>query len=579
MSIFSSRNIKTAVSRRSKIDLSSRVITTNDFGFILPIFAREAVPGDRFNFGNLGSFARLAPLTVPTFAGVRLVNRAFYVRFSSVWRPWNDFYSGREYITGEGTAINPEVPSITNDEIVEQLIRYSEQTTSDTYDYRVKVAGTWFKYNFKKTGRYLFNLLNSLGYKVNFTMDDTTKFSILPLLCYLRVIFDYFLPSKYTNVTEIRKMFDLESDIQPSQLFALLNAYCWHYFDNDYFTASWENPNSPNKKSVVSAQIKDPSDSRVISNGSAITNDDTNFKDGTALTQLNPLDGYPLLSQFGIDSLKKLHDWGLRKGLAGNRYFEGIFAQFGIKLPDVQTRRCSFLGQSSTYVQVSDVMSTAATEEAELGAYAGKGIIYDEGKNFNVDCNDFGYVIVVTCLIPDTGYVQGRNRELMHIDRLDFFNPEFDRLGMQPVRNDELFAMYHNAEDYTNGQAHGGKPNGIFGYTPTYSEYKKGYDLLSGDFIVPHLNTGADSYHSFRIFSPPTGSHSLENSQSFRICNPAYDGNNFDRIFNVTDQTSDAFTLVFNIPCTVYRKMASIRDSFDLDGGDTVTVDPDCQLH
>ena len=90
MSVFSKKLVKQAAKRnRSKIALPSRVITTNDFGFSLPIFAREVIPGDKWKI-NIRSFTRLAPMPVPTYGDFRQVNRCFYVRFSNVWKPWND---------------------------------------------------------------------------------------------------------------------------------------------------------------------------------------------------------------------------------------------------------------------------------------------------------------------------------------------------------------------------------------------------------------------------------------------------------------------------------------------------------
>ena len=82
MSIFSKRLAPMArQGKREHIHLPSRVITTNDFGFCLPIFAREVIPGDQWHL-DISSFLRLSPLSVPTYASIRQTVRAFYVRFS-----------------------------------------------------------------------------------------------------------------------------------------------------------------------------------------------------------------------------------------------------------------------------------------------------------------------------------------------------------------------------------------------------------------------------------------------------------------------------------------------------------------
>ena len=56
---FSKKIVSVASDKRNKIDLSSRVITSHDFGFCLPIFCRATIPGDKFKM-NVSCFARMA---------------------------------------------------------------------------------------------------------------------------------------------------------------------------------------------------------------------------------------------------------------------------------------------------------------------------------------------------------------------------------------------------------------------------------------------------------------------------------------------------------------------------------------
>lgn len=595
MSFWSNRKIKVAAETKSKHNLSSRVITSNDFGVILPIFCRETVPGDSWSF-DISSMARLAPMPVPTYAGMKIVNRLFYVRMRSIWKPFDDFYTGRKHSDGKVYSI---VPTVTNRQLVYLFAEDSDLRTqvasgsdipSIVFDFSFydEDADEIYYYNFTTIGRRFYSLLRNLGYNINWTISDQTQMSLLPLLAYFRVFYDYYLPSKYTNDNSLRFMFEQKSwdTTTVTQTLEEVKKVLFIYFDNDYFTSSWTSPVSPDSsvpENFVSVEdymsnlgtdyeINVQSENKIAHNtkyGSILVNDNGD----------NTLYG---ISQFGIDALKRLYDWGMRKNLAGNRYFESIFAQFGIKLPDVQVDRSMFLGSDISPIQVSDVMSTASTEVngqiSPLGAYAGKGISYNNGDRLACDCNDFGYIICLTQIIPDTGYVQGRSRELQHLKPTDFFQPEFDCLGMQGIRNDELFAEF-SRETYNQGQNYGGKPNGIFGYVPRLSEYKVGRDILSGDFAIRHLNEGLDSYHSFRIFENPSVNYPLNNTQEFRILDPALNGNNFNRIFNVTDDTADHFICVYNINAIAERKMKSIQNAFELDGGDIVDVNPDNMLN
>lgn len=87
----------------------------------------------------------------------------------------------------------------------------------------------------------------------------------------------------------------------------------------------------------------------------------------------------------------------------------------------------------------------------------------------------------------------------MHVEREHFFDPNFDCLGMQAVRNDELYSDFRYNAMYKYAAKYGGKPDGIFGYSPRYTEYKCGRDLLNGDFRIPHMNTGLESYHTWLL--------------------------------------------------------------------------------
>lgn len=618
MSIFTKKLVKQAAKRnRSKIALPSRVITTNDFGFSLPIFAREVIPGDRWKI-NIKSFTRLAPMPVPTYGDFRQVNRCFYVRFSNVWKPWNDFFAGRPYVDDQGVSHEFEhVPQCTNRDLVsvftgtvkpDAVNNYAYAVGSDfnghslvsKCDFEVSIFANQIhhivQYNFTNKGRRLYTLLLNLGYKLNFssdhipgsTKDDLTLFSLLPLFCYVRAYYDYYLPSKYTNTSSLRKYFEIidwDSWLTIPNFFALFDDIAntlYANFDSDYFTSSWLSPYSPSGEPNTATVISNPEGQRMLDlTNSGLDSTVVTIDKNTPIAGLRKSDDNSVsyLTQPQLDLLKAAYDFVIRNNLAGNRYFEQIFAKFGIKLPNIMTRRCEFIGQATSEIQTMDVTSMAGTESDNLGSYAGKGYSVGDGK-FSIDANDFGFVIIINNIIPSGGYVQGRNREIMHLDRLQFFNPEFDCKGMQAIRKDELYAMddtYRKAATNYNGLAW--RPDGVFGYAPRYSEYNRPIDLLSGTFVLGSQNAEYQAYHSFRYFDctevPPA-----ENNLAFRQINPEYNGNNFNRIFYVNNDSVDHFICVFNIDAVAYRKKKSYIEQFDnLDGSDVVTTDPDCQLH
>ena len=572
--------------------MPSRVITTNDFGFCLPIFAREVIPGDQWHL-DISSFLRLSPLSVPTYASIRQTVRAFYVRFSSVWLPWNDFYAGRPYVNN-GVSYNfDSVPQIQNSQLVDFFVKNSTEVKTGIPDFdaivRVSSEDTVIKgFRFKDDYRRMYSLLLNLGYKINWVIyspnnqyvSDDSSFSLLPILCYLRAYYDYYLPSRYTNTSSLRKIFDKvmydAEDLKTILGFVRDTLYC--NFDTDYFSASWLNPNTP----LTQNEFKQYSfpDVSLYPTSDATVNSGNN---DTPVLLTPSSDSQTALTQDSLNILNAAYNWIVRRGLAGQRYFEQIFAQYGIKLPNILTRRCEFLGSTTSSVMIQDVTSTASTQIGDtvtaLGDYAGKGHAASQGSNITLDANDYGMIICIHNIIPDGGYVQGRNREVMHLSREDYFQPEFDCVGMQAVRNDELFAMGNSGAEIPSKH----QPNGVFGFLPRYSEYRRPYDNLSGDFVIPSRNTGLSSYHSFRIFDPTEVSDSFpSNDLTFRQIQPNRNKElPFSRIFNLTDDSYDHFICVFNIDAKVFRYMRTFQSSYleNLDGNNVVSLDPDCQLH
>lgn len=611
MSIFSARNVKKAAKSRSKISLPSRVITTNDFGFTMPIFARECIAGDKWNL-KIDSFTRLAPLPVPTYASIRQVNRAFYIRFSNVWKPFSDFYSQRPYIFEDGTTkLFTKAPIIG-----ESLIKYAfitpayhlteEVDNKTSFDFEqicFNVSSNSYQsgyYRFTSAGRRLFTLLRNLGYHIQFgdtlytpydtgqnrvwnsTINDR-QFSLLPLLCYLRLFYDYYVPSRYTNDHPLRKFFDIAdwsyTNNQTSSLFQLelleyITTSFYANYDTDYFTSSWLTPLSPLSNTDISQLTFNDPQSAFIGTDASL---DIFLQGSNTKAQFSTTEEYVSITQSALNLLKSAYDYTIRTGLAGQRYFEKIFAQFGIKLPNIQTRRCEFLGQFTDYIQTQDVTSLSATQNAGLGDYAGKGYSVANGT-INCECNESGFIIVVNNIIPDGGIVNGNNRETLHVDLFDYFQPEFDSVGMQAIRYDELFSDSLDVEDASSMQQQKLYNSSVFGFNPRYSEYRRPIDILSGDFVVRHLNNGMDAYHSFRLFDA-TRPMPL-NNLDFRAIDPSTNGNNFSRLFYLTDNTADHFICIFNIDANAERNIKSYKDAFDdVTGTETLNVDPDCQLH
>lgn len=145
----------------------------------------------------------------------------------------------------------------------------------------------------------------------------------------------------------------------------------------------------------------------------------------------------------------------------------------------------SYLGSYSTTVNISDVTATAAGNDGDttdlssslLGEIAGKG--YNTSGKDTVFSRKFDYdgiVIGVHYIIPRNNYDSSRiNLFNTKVSSYDYFYPQFDGLGLQPV---------YMFERNTSSGAASGTFNSLFGYAPRYHEYKQRTNEVHGSFMA-----------------------------------------------------------------------------------------------
>lgn len=203
---------------------------------------------------------------------------------------------------------------------------------------------------------------------------------------------------------------------------------------------------------------------------------------------------------------------------------------------------------------IGDVMATAGTELNALGQYAGRGI--GSGyASFNYECKEHGFFFVTNEVCVNPSYVDGLDFSWEQIDRLDFYQPEIDNIGCEAIPVRRLALKYSEGTSPTLSQ--------VFGFTPRYSAYKFAFDRVSGDFRVPTLNAGLDSWYLSRTFDK-------NNSQSWRYINEKFcqntsdnSMNNLDRIFSDVSNTSDHFYSIFRINCSMQRPMLPFSEALE----------------
>lgn len=591
--------------------LPSYHLTTQDFFHIRPVYYKEMTPAESLRVRH-SNFCRLMPLQRPFLGGCRIVNRAFFVPYRTIFPYFNDFITDTESIDATGTVKVSQMPWVYNSDLAAMFINYYANSTSNlAYDFS---SGTT-KYMFTDFGRRVYNILTSLGISVDFTkIDDNDKgipIALQNVLAFMKVYADWYTPGQYDVDRQLveQGIYDLRlggqiTDI--NKLRAMFNVlYNMSLYDSDYFTAAFDDPMTPNQGTITSVQIPEIKDySKSVkqpsgaANNSSIAGDSRVFFDADdAQTPPPYIEGkfaygsdnaqtdaqmqsrfryrgvVTMLNQYMIDSLKALTDYIRRYQLVGARTLDRYTAMFGIELEASKLNRSIYLGKSESIVEVSDVMATANTDtdndgsvaNTPLGDYAGKGISYQKNGEYSYKSDEEGCFIILSTIIPKIGYVQGVNRYNLHIDRLDFYNGDFDNIGVQAIARAELFNDGKTLTEQTS-RPQSSERTGVFGYTKRYAEYVTANNWLSGDFRLGSRNEELQRWHLFRIFRPSTSTAwALINHHSESFLHA--DQSQYDRIFNYDESDYDHFIVAHQFDVESYNHCSPLFDLYDFDEG------------
>lgn len=561
-------------SGKSKFDLSCDHVTSSNFMQLQPVYYRHMIPGEKISV-NANAFTRLMPMAVPTYGRMRLNMRAFFVPFRTVFPNFTDMITDviSNYYGGSG--IVDKTPIVTNQNLLNFFTLYGTDTVQSTDVYDIKVTGSSTTYRvFNQLGRRAYKILRSLGYAVNWNTNDVSEYSALALLSYVKVYFDWYSVSQYQDsnmYNYVEKLFKYNATNTPLSLTSLDVKHFMDFtsmvnFDGDYFTAAWDSPVAPNPGQTSNDYVINDITMDSASQGSVQQNTATGPNNQVLNTPyITVSDKLKGITQYNIDSLKALNDYLKRHQLSGARAIDRYLADFGLNLAADKLQRSIYLGNNSIDINISDVMSTANTapngSPSNLGDYGGQGV-GNGSKTFEYECAEFGLFVVCASFLPSGGYVQGYDRNNLHIKRTDFFTPDFDSLGVQAIAKGELF-IPNDGGFYGNTYSH----NGVFGYTPRYAEYKVGRDFFTSDLSYPSMNNngGGNSWHLFRIFDPAYfGNNPASVVHTLGFCRGhESDVADFDRIFVDAQNDSDKFIVIYHFNVASYAPCKSLFDTYD----------------
>ncbi len=581
-----SYKIKSAAAKLNRFDLSSNLVTTSDFGIFKPVYVQYLVPGDKFRI-NVNQFTRLMPMPCPTFGTIKNKLRAFFVPCHTICNGFNDFISNNlKSSSFQGALFPVNIPYTRASEI------YKVFTTDKTLSTAAASGVTKVDfnygggYNLTPKGRRIWDMLTSLGLKLPYVSatnhQDNIRINLLPIIGLLKAYLDWIVPSRFCNnwyqtLSFFKNELPTNSDpvglknVQGCLLADDINKLLlplYSFYEDDYFTSAFQSPygyesqmasdiSLPNQGNYNSSDIVFPKstlesgshDSDGFSAGPyASTAPDTNISSSTNA-----------INYFTLKSLGALQEMVNRGKLSGTKIQDYFKTTFGVTPSMDALDLSTYYGCQVNDIKIGDVTSTSGTEKNALGDYAGKGFGYNNGT-FEITANEHGYIYITNEIVCRSSYVQGNSYLFDMYDRLDFFQPELDNLGVSAIPKGRLVSQFFKGE-YTNLPNY----NCVFGFTPRYSEFKNSFDNVSGDFVLGSKNQGLDSWYLSRYFS-----HSQEvlwQNINEHFCTQSPDNGlqQLDYIFNAATNASDHFYQIFNFDVTAFRPMQSLSQYLETD--------------
>lgn len=365
---------------------------------------------------------------------------------------------------------------------------------------------------FSKFGQRLFKLLLNLKY--GFDLCSEKEVSLAKLLAVYKAWFDSFAPTLYqgwetTSCAGILSAYDSAYEVDYNDIFetpfssvaddakiSKINTFMsfiqdvanmWYTEEQDFVSLHIRNSSvSPAPDVVQHMNGNTPNVNGVINIGG--DNVSTGATEPTSTGDPSAANGQSFInsvlhSQLDSEVLKRLYKVVNRNTIAGRRIKQLLEAQGLGEYCKASTS--NFIGHDSVDVEIFDVTSTSDTLERAtgkgmyLGEYVGKGVGDKKSKRFVFKNDEFGFIIELAAIVPESGWTNGVDLDTRALEKLDFYNPEYDGLGLEAspksiVTGVDYFGKRVDSEDEG--------LDATFGFAPRDTHHKVYSSTLSGNF-------------------------------------------------------------------------------------------------
>ena len=497
-------NVARAHLDRNAFDLSHNDVFSCAPGMLLPISTTEVLPNEHYEI-NPQIFLRTMPLNSAAFVRMRQHIEFFFVPMRVLCRQFNQFVVGTKYPVSSIDSLNAFdglLPRAT--------IRYISQALSVSSQAETNLDGMGSDVRIQAI-----RLLDLLGYGVfnsssliQSNLPSSYYVSLLRLAAYQKVYSDYYRNPYYESVDV--SSFSLDGYFN-TQIYGdashpadrnVLRSLCRLRYRNwakDYFTAVqpqfegapfvtrnvdmsslslFSNDGTPKANMGLVPSVSNNLDFAGKDNAGKVANlgvtaVPTDFSD---LEFLN-LPVHNIRAAFALDKLLRL-----QQQAGDGSYGEQIRNRFGAANVH-DDWKAQYLGGSSAPISISEVITTANTASSVGDGLTGD--IYGKASSVNdgrivFDSREHGIIMGIFSVTPEADYnASGIDPHNLKLSFEQFFQPEFDRLGKQPLNSFQLSLT--KPSDFSSSASWSDK---VIGFQNRYMEYKTGVDKVHGAFCT-----------------------------------------------------------------------------------------------